>query len=137
MEALDRFLLYIAGKIRYTAAPVPDIVTGIVRQGKFPELPFLQGVACCEAESFHETWKREVLAYAEGGVLPKEDIELLLDFGEKTGTSDLTGQIENCRLYQQLLDTRLEDARKSSREKGRLYMTLGLTGGMALALLLA
>lgn len=137
LEAVDRFLLYIAGKIRYTAAPVPDIVSGIVREGKFSELPFLRGVAGCRAEEFHETWKRELLADGQGGALSREDIELLLDFGEKTGTSDLTGQIENCRLYQQLIGVRLEEARRFAREKGRLYMTLGLIGGMALALLLA
>ncbi len=137
LEAVDRFLLYIAGKIRYTAAPVPDIVSGIVREGKFSELPFLRGVAGCGAAAFHETWRRELLAWQRGGPLLQEDVELLLDFGEKTGTSDLDGQIENCRMYQGLLDVRLKDARSAAREKGRLYMTLGLIGGMALALLLA
>ena len=50
--------------------------------------------------------------------------------------TDVEGQIANCRQYGNLLEQRLTEAREAAAAKGRLYMTLGFAGGMALALLL-
>ena len=52
------------------------------------------------------------------------------------GKTDVEGQIANCRQYGELIGQRLTEAREASAAKGRLYMTLGFAGGMALALLL-
>lgn len=48
----------------------------------------------------------------------------------------MEGQLTNCRLYAEQLGERLEEARRDAATKSRLYVTLGVTGGIGLALLL-
>lgn len=52
------------------------------------------------------------------------------------GESDTQGQIEHLSLYDELLENNLTGARESREKKSRLYLCLGIFGGIAVCLIL-
>lgn len=74
-------------------------------------------------------------AWEDGLVLP-ETRRLLTAFAEGCGRTDLAGQQAHIAYYRALLTDQEEEARRVYAEKGRVYRVLGLTGGIALTLLL-
>lgn len=74
-------------------------------------------------------------AWEDGLVLPETRC-LLTAFAEGCGRTDLTGQQAHIAYYRRLLTAQEEEARRIYAEKGRVYRVLGLTGGVALTLLL-
>lgn len=74
-------------------------------------------------------------AETAGDLLPA-DRRLLAEFGDGCGRTDLSGQQAHIAYYRDRLSQREEEARRVYEEKGRVYRVLGLTGGIALVLLL-
>lgn len=74
-------------------------------------------------------------AETEGVLLPADRL-VLTEFGEGCGRTDLSGQQVHIAYYRDRLSQREEEARRTYEEKGRVYRVLGLTGGLALTLLL-
>ncbi len=106
--------------------------------GEFGELPLL-GRVCSRirnGERVLDAWETAVEEEGRESGLTRADRDLLRGFGSQLGKTDVEGQIANCRQYGERLEQRLTEAREASAAKGRLYMTLGFAGGMALALLL-
>ncbi len=127
-----------ADQIRYTAAPVEELLTAAESSGEFDGLSML-GHVCSrlrKGERVLAAWEGAVEEDGKDAGLTKADRELLRGFGSQLGRTDVEGQIANCRQYGDLLEQRLTEAREAAAAKGRLYMTLGFAGGMALALLL-
>lgn len=84
----------------------------------------------------HAAWQYGIAQYGRAAGLTSADRELLLHFGEELGRTDVEGQVENCQNCAAQLAQRLDTARQEAAAKHRLYLTLGVTGGLALALLL-
>lgn len=127
-----------ASRIRYTAAPVDELLVEVAHSSEFHMLSFLQEAAkSVDREGgFHEAWSAGLLKSGKVCGFTQEDLELLRNFGEGLGRTDIEGQLEHCRMYAAQLGERLVQARREAASKSRLYITLGVTGGMALALLL-
>lgn len=66
----------------------------------------------------------------------KEDRELYSGFIQGLGASDIQGQIQHIELYASLLENSLEGAREDREKKSRLYVSLGLFGGLALCIVM-
>lgn len=138
LDQLSRFMVRLADQIRYTAAPVEELLETAESSGEFDSLPLL-GHVCSrvrKGERVLTAWENAVEEDGKEAGLNRADRDLLHGFGSQFGRTDVEGQIANCRQYGDLLDQKLTEAREAAAAKGRLYMTLGFAGGMALALLL-
>ena len=51
-------------------------------------------------------------------------------FGSQLGTTDLNGQISLCQLYVRLFEERLIQAREWKSKYAKLYLSLGVLGGL-------
>ncbi len=138
LDKAQRLLAHLASRMRYTAAPVDELLAQAAATAEFAALPFLQAAARAAGteEGFHAAWNEGVADYGKACGFTESDLELLRSFGEGLGRTDLEGQLDNCRMYAAQLGDRLAEARREAAAKSRLYLTLGVTGGMALALLL-
>lgn len=67
--------------------------------------------------------------------LTKADKELLVQFGSKLGSTDVTGQVAHAELYIELFNERLSKAREEESSKSKLYRVLGFSLGCAISLL--
>ncbi|HHV32107.1 MAG TPA: stage III sporulation protein AB [Clostridiales bacterium] len=133
LEAFLRFLSRAQTEIRFAALPVEQIVQ---RHGG--ELQFLKRCAsgCSGGMPFTVAWQDSVNAAAKEKSFLPGDIDLLRSFGEGFGASDVEGQISHCELYTELIGERLKNARDEKEKKSKLYLTLGVFGGLVAALVL-
>ncbi len=133
LEAFLRFLTASKTEIRYSATPVAALAR---KYGE--DLPFLKRCAeKCEAgENWDEAWKSAVMESAERDGFPRDDEDLFLNFGAGFGTSDTEGQISHFSLYLELGKAELESAKEERGRKSKLYRMLGVSGGVAAAILL-
>lgn len=80
---------------------------------------------------------RAALAQAGEGLLScPGDRALYKGFVEGLGVSDAQGQLRHLELYANLVGQALEEARAQRDKQGRLYVCLGLFGGLTVCLLL-
>lgn len=129
LDRIARWLTYTADHIRYTAAPLGDVLQETRGVMEFEMLPFLCGntrEAVCEAIRKH----RAVMA------LTDEDERLLCECIDGWGTSDLEGEVSRLRRYGTIFAERHVAAKMDAVRRGRLFVTLGICGGGAAALLL-
>lgn len=75
------------------------------------------------------------LSTLAGQGLNDADRRLLTGFGEGLGTTDVAGQVEHCRRFEQQMAQQAADARQQAAQKGRLYTLLGAAGGLVVLLL--
>lgn len=96
---------------------------------------FLKKHHCCDAGKciLSEAWKEAVQADV---ALSIDSKRLLCELGEELGTSDLCSQREILERYRSRLQQQEADQREPSQKKIRLYQSMGLLAGMAVAILL-
>ncbi len=102
------------------------------------ELPFLLLCAekCAAGADWGLAWKSAVLEDAAREGFSKKDVSLLLNFGAGFGTSDTQGQLSHFSLYSELAAQALKSAKEERDRKSKLYRMLGVSGGVAAAILL-
>ncbi len=92
-----------------------------------------------EPQSAGEAWAHTVRSEADGGSLSgldKQDIAALMTLGEAFSSISRAAQADNARLTLRQTEARAEDAEKQAAGKGRLYSSLGVLAGFALALMM-
>lgn len=118
-----------AERIRYTAAPLGEVLRDMRNTTEFETLSFLNGDT---REAVCEQLNRERRAMA----LTEEDVRLLSECIDGWGAGDLTGEVSRLRRYATMFEERCAAARTDAARRGRLYVTLGICGGSAVALIL-
>lgn len=135
LEQYLQFLNYLQTQIRFSSSTTVQLIEAYTH--KQDKLAFLSD--CAElaerGDSFPQAWKTAVNQIPSTLGLKQEDQELLLDFGQNFGTSDVEGQLSYCSLQFSMAQGLLEDAKGEKQKKQRLYMMLGVTSGTSLALL--
>lgn len=118
--------------LRYQAIPLCEM--GQV----FPEAdrnPVYLNVCIAEMKkgmAFPEAWKIGVSAL---GGREKEE-RLLLEFGAELGKSDVEGQMAHCRMHEVLWKEEYALAKEELAKKGKLFLLLGISGGIGVVLFL-
>ncbi len=81
-------------------------------------------------------WAKTITEQGGDWGFSADDRVLLAAFAEGIGRSDVAGEIRFCSDYREAVCTHLSSAREELKIKGRLYLTLGMCGGVLAALLL-
>ena len=138
LDAMEKLIVRISSEIRYTAAPVREMLLTASRADEFHSLRFLGNVeSAWKGEGdFPRAWEHAVDEEGSQCGFTAQDEALLREFGKGLGTSDTEGQTTHCQLYGELFARQAEEARREAANKGKLYMMLGLAGGLGLSLLL-
>ncbi len=83
-----------------------------------------------------EAWEKAVEDNCSKLSLNKEDKTILETFGKMLGNSDLEGQLNNIRLITSQLKLQELKAEEMRRKNERMYRSLGVLSGLAIAILL-
>ena len=137
LETCGRLLQALWQEMRYTAQPMQDLWRRLAQNEAFAAFSLAQEVAQALPHTAFASAFSAAVEKAEGeGLLLPPTRRLLLEFSEGCGRTDLAGQQTHIEYYRALLAAQEEEARRLWQEKGRMYRVLGLTGGVALMLLL-
>ncbi len=124
---LRQLMNLLATEISFAARPLPEMLRRsesrfcqqAVKDGAFPQDP------------------RGALSRAGETLLKNQrDRSLFRDFAQGLGTTDIQGQEEHLKLCGALLEDHLREARTDWQEKRRLYIAMGLFGGLTLCLVI-
>lgn len=139
LQKLLQMLQYLKGEIRYGNTSLPDAFLGISR--KMPEEygAFLKEAAM-EMENasgvrFGEIFEKCAKEKLPLSVLKADEREAFCSLGESLGYLDLTMQLKMLDQYEDELKGSLEALRREMPEKKKVYRSLGMLGGMLLAIL--
>lgn len=138
LEAAVSFINYVSTRIRYSAAPIDEMIEQAAQMEELRSLPFLKICAnkCREGIAFPTAWNQSMEEQKRGLSLKTHDMEMLHAFGTGLGTTDVEGQTAHCALYRGLLEEALQTARAEKETYGRLTASLGVLAGIGTAVLL-
>lgn len=85
---------------------------------------------------FDKQWKQQILSLPSSLSLNKSDIELLIEFGNELGKTDIDGQLKHIELYKNLFQKELMSAEEDIINKSKLYKTMGLFVGISTTLMI-
>jgi stage III sporulation protein AB len=85
--------------------------------------------------NFPRAWVNSVKKTKKELGLTEDDENVVLDFGEKLGSSDIRNQLKHCNMHIKFANDHLKEADCAKKEMSRLYLTLGAATGMGLSLL--
>lgn len=88
----------------------------------------------CKGNSFQKSWNMGVQNLPGSYGLKEEETALLTEFGKGLGVTDIDGQLAHCELYRERFSVRLKELKEEKETKVKLYRSLGVFLGMALAL---
>lgn len=126
LKSLKHFSLSCSDEMRYNGKKLFNILSDY----KDDNLHFLSKIS-----------RENILLKDELELLLKDyindsDVDVLVEFFKKLGNSDIEGQKTHCAYYFELFGSMLEEAQKELDEKGKLYKTLSVFGGLALLILI-
>lgn len=89
-----------------------------------------------KGETAKGAWSEAVYSSYKGHAVPRVDKELISEFGNELGQSDIDGEINHIDMHISLVDDRLAEARSELLQKGKLYRTLGLFAGITISIII-
>lgn len=141
LEQLRQMMFLLKGQILYVNATLEEafLAVGERTKGELAEL-FLRAAKQMESrpgDPFVRIWKEAVEDMGADLPLDRTDRQSLAALGEHLGFLDREMQERNLLLYLEQLDLTMDELRTHREERCRLYSSLGIMGGMFLAILLS
>ena len=87
-------------------------------------------------ESSKKAWEKSLENATKKTNFNEEDITTLKTLGKMLGNTDMAGQVSQIELTEQMLLERIENAKVEKKKNSKLYKTLGITAGLAIAIIL-
>lgn len=133
---LDSLLDDFAISIRFQSQPLLELFSVSVGNPRYGKLSFLPEVAkgLENGRPFPEVWREALSAWKSP--LTDSDRIPFLALAESLGASDQQGQESVLATTRRHIAGQAEEAREIYRNKGKLYRSLGVLGGIFLAILL-
>lgn len=132
IRLLRQWLTALTAELRQALPLISDLLKKTAAHPAFGSLIFLQ-TAAARAEMFPDCWDA---ALAQDNTLTPAERTVLETVGQTLGSSALEGQLASLALCQERLSALQDDAEQLARSKGRLCRSVGLLGGIFLAILL-
>lgn len=126
------FITNLSTQLRYSTS---DIFTLVSLSACTSGLDFFE-ISDETGTPFYKVWSERVSEIPTKFGLKNSDRQLLLEFGEQLGKTDVDGQLKHLELYEALLKKQLTDAENEINKKSKLYKTMGFFVGTAVALMI-
>lgn len=138
LERFNRLFTVMQTQIEYSQLPTATLLKTLCLCSEFADFPFILSVYTdfSAGSSLPSAWSQALREYQKHSALKTEDITLLEEFCSVFGTTDKFGQSANCAYYTSRLAKLTDELRKSEKTATRLYMSLGVFGGLFLTILL-
>lgn len=138
MTEILLFISAVKNEIEFNRKPIVSIFQESIGRNYIKSLSFVsECVALTEnGKDFKTAWNQAIENDKSASVLSEQDIQLLISYGYQLGTTDVSGQINLCALYQDLFEERLRSARNFEEHYGKIYRQSGIFIGAAIIILI-
>ena len=135
LKEMKSALNIFATKIKFTYEPIPNVFLEIANkiEGNVGQI-FARASNRMKEENAGDAWANAFTDVPNN--LTKEDITILSNLGRLLGQTDVEGQISEIEVVVQFLDTQLEQAKQEKIKNEKMYRTLGIVGGLTIAIIL-
>ncbi len=127
-------------RLEFDNPTTAELIEGACKDNALPRLKFLReclAILRSEAGVFSEVWESAALRDKPlTACLTKEDTGALLAFGAALGTTDTGGQLLLCRRFMAEFGEKRAAAEEESARLTKIYTSLGITGALAVVILL-
>lgn len=139
-RSLAMILELMKSEIAYSKATLPEACRMAGEKMEDPFKSYLLGI--CEIMRtnkglpFDKVWKQEMGKCMKSLLLGEGDKELFLQFSDSTGYADNRMQLLALEKYSDLFAQSVKKQEESMENKARVVMSMGLTGGIFLTIVL-
>lgn len=139
LQTLQRMVMLLKGEISYAKTPLPDAFWNVGGRMEDPFRDFLRDMSDdmkrCDGRNFSEIFSENAECHFKESRLSGEDIAELKRFGQNLGYLDKDMQLANLEHYHMLLEQRIGELLGVLPQKKKLFQSLGVMGGLFLAIL--
>ena len=137
LEKINGLLNIFKAKIKFTCLTIQEIFNQIYEENKdnIGEI-FKNASDYMYEESSKKAWEKSLENATKKTNFNEEDITTLKTLGKMLGNTDMAGQVSQIELTEQMLLERIENAKVEKKKNSQLYKTLGITAGLAIAIIL-
>lgn len=122
-------------KIKFTYEPIPDVFLEIAQNTSENIGSIFENASeNMKLMSAGLAWEQAI--DKSNTKLTKEDKDVLKGLAKMLGKTDLDGQVNEIRLTNKFLDTKLQESEVEKNKNEKLFKTLGATIGLALVIIL-
>ena len=137
LETVICWLNDLLGRLRYVAIPMPEWIRESGENPSYSSLDFVKKAGeYLKTKDFTDAFTQGLQEKAGEDGLQKEDIAPLMMLGKRLGKSDTATQIRHIEECVERLMLQKEKADAGVRKADRLYLTLGASAGLMVAILL-
>lgn len=124
-----------ATKIKFTYETIPNLFMEIATkiQGNVGNI-FATSAERMKEEPAGNAWENALQEVIHN--FNKEDIAVLKNLSKLLGQTDLEGQLSEIEVVNNFLTTQLENAKEERKKNEKMYRTLGIIGGLTIAIIL-
>lgn len=134
MERLCQMLRELSVQMEFRGASVQELLEQLAQEPAYEMFSFPERMLA-ELQSgvpLSTAWRTGLQADA---AVPENARQLLLPLGDELGVSDLCGQVETLAQYRQQLEPYAEETWNRCTQRQRLYVSMGVLGGLMAAIL--
>lgn len=137
LEQIKNMLNVFKAKIKFTGLTIQEIFEQLYEDNKnsVGEI-FKLANEYMQDNSAKEAWGKALDESKSTNDLNEEDINVLKSLGKMLGNTDIEGQVSQIELTENLLNDKILEAQESKRKNTKLYKTLGVAAGLAIAIIL-
>ena len=140
MRYLQGLMLRLRGELWYSRTMLPDIFRRLAGEMKEPYGRWLSEMAdrMCRKDGGNlvEIWSQEVGTHLKENMIPEEERQRLMELGGFLGHADIDMQIRYLDRYLEELADAIKKRQSMLGEKKKLYRSLGMIGGILIAVML-
>lgn len=124
-----------ATKIKFTYEPIPILFAEIANKigGNVGKI-FSTAASYMKEKTAGDAWEASLEEVEHN--FNKEDVTVLKNLSKMLGQTDLEGQLSEIEIVNQFLSSQLENAGEERRKNEKMYRTLGIVGGLTIAIIL-
>ncbi|MCL2508034.1 MAG: stage III sporulation protein AB [Oscillospiraceae bacterium] len=141
VRTLEKILVMIGvmrARLEYFREPVGGLIDALCQREELSPLTFLPVCRemCGQGMTFFDAWSGAVGRRALSPPLFSGDIDLLRSLGSALGATDIAGQLGHFEIHEKMFLEKLADARERESRYGKLYISLGVSAGVAAGLII-
>lgn len=137
LEKMKSMLNVFKAKIKFTGLTIQEIFSQLYQdnQDNIGEI-FKVANEYMNDKSTKDAWNTALDDMKNKNDLNPEDINVLKSLGKMLGNTDIEGQVSQIELTENLLNEKIVEAQEAKKKNAKLYKTLGIATGLAIAIIL-